>query len=659
MTPALDDELRSLRGRFGPQVVARLLRGDDDDRLRGIARAASDGSAEAVALLTQLQDTGLRSDPRAPIELARALASFSDQDAARAKLVAMVGAPAGLGGRRGDDATGDSDPVSRIELARAIAAMALAGSGQAKAVDELVRVSKTGGPGQAAAIAALVASGVSPYASNPEPPSSALSARYYGDSGDLRLLDALATAQARATDAPTRSAALLALANAGDQRALPAAKVMMGEQQDARLREAAAEAMTLLDAPERFHAVEVLLADAATASVGVRLAERVQDANVVHALMARMALLPPAERDSVVVALGHGRLDDALKALVSLLPDARLGPAAAHAIARSPHPGAMAAIEKIGDRRLAVRAYVLRRALRGETSGTMEGVVASLAASKDARDRAMAAMAAVAADASSLPRLLDDADPRVRRMAAMGARASGDARTEAVLLAALAKEKDEPTRVVLSAALRGGDPEGTVPTLVLVDRAEGAGPDAPLAVTALTVRATDDDEALKKKLDAFLASRDPLVRAYAARGLARSSVRDATGRLASAYRYEADVLVRRSIVFALAARRGDESAPARAQTLDYAARLDPDSVVRLAAKRTLASLPVTPDPVVREAAWLRVVAPEGSVMPQNLAASYVAADGTVAPLVFDDDGFALVLGVAPGEGRLILAPRVP
>jgi hypothetical protein len=37
----------------------------------------------------------------------------------------------------------------------------------------------------------------------------------------------------------------------------------------------------------------------------------------------------------------------------------------------------------------------------------------------------------------------------------------------------------------------------------------------------------------------------------------------------------------------------------------------------------------------------------------------VRSDGLAVPLVFDEDGFAIVAGVPPGDARLVLAPRLP
>lgn len=666
-----DEESRSLRKRFGAGMAERLMHvtDDDDDRLRGFARASADGSAEAISLLTSVPDASLRPDPRAMVELARALAPFVDQESVRVRLLGLTSAPVGAGGRRGDEVGGADDPIAKVELARNTAALAIASSGDAKAIEELMKFARASGTGQLAAANALTAYGISPYTAKLEVPGSPVAAWLYAESGDLRLLNPLlATATAQA-DLQTRAAAIRGLAQAGDQRVAEVARRILGlddkktpAEPDPILRIASAEALALLDVPARYSAVAILLGNATTVQAGIKLAERVQSADIVAALMAHLGTLAdpdPAVREAVVGALGHGSSAEALKALVSLLPDARLGPVAAQAIARSPNAGAMGAIEKMTDKRLAARAYVLRRAVRGETSSTMEDAIATLARSKDVRDRAVGTFAVVAADPSKLDAALADADPRVRRMAAMGVRATASSNTDQKLLAALAREKDDATRIALSSALSSGDPSSLVPTLALVDRADSGGPDAPLAALAIAARARLEDEALRTKVMALLASRDPVMRAHVVRGLASSPAPDATGMLADAYRYEVDANVRRAIVSAIASRELDQSSPSRKWVLATAARLDPDGLVRLVARRANASLPPNPAAVVRECAWLRVVAPPGAAMPTDLTASYVGADGLAVPVVFDDDGYALVLAVAPGEGRLLLAPRVP
>jgi hypothetical protein len=196
-----------------------------------------------------------------------------------------------------------------------------------------------------------------------------------------------------------------------------------------------------------------------------------------------------------------------------------------------------------------------------------------------------------------------------------------------------------------------------VPTTTLLDRAQAGGPDAPLAALALARRA---DEELAPKVDALLASRDPVMRAHVARGLAASKAPDVVGRLARAYTWEAVGEVRRALIEALATRSGEEqAAPSSRDALELAAHLEPDRVTRAMAKRTLAGREPPKRSPGREVAWLRVMPAEGAALPRELTGAFIDASGVALPVVFDEDGYALVPGLSPGDTRLRLAPRLP
>jgi hypothetical protein len=228
------------------------------------------------------------------------------------------------------------------------------------------------------------------------------------------------------------------------------------------------------------------------------------------------------------------------------------------------------------------------------------------------------------------------------------------------MLQRLGTERDDATRQVLAVGLLGGDSDGLLTTTWLVDRAESGGADAPLSAYALARRA---DEPIERKVGQLLASKDAVLRAHAARGLAHAVLPDASGRLANAYAYETDVMVRRAIVSALVARTGDASAPARKSTLELAAQLDPDGPTRQAARGGVdkAEAMVTPlgAPIAHEAAWLRVTLDGGGPPADAYVGSVVRSDGVAVPIAFDDDGFAIVPGLPPGDARLVLAPRLP
>jgi HEAT repeat protein len=667
----------NLRAHVGTDFTARLLRSSDpDERIRGIQRAASIGTAETVALLVQATEASpaVRSDPRALIELARALSRFADQERARGALLAIVntGSPGGIAGRLPQPGrTGaeglsleEGDPVARAELARQIAAIALARSGVDRALEQLYGVARGGGSGQAAAMLALVLQpprdpGFFGTAGTTMPASVV---RMLGQLGDLRALEILHAAT-RTSDVGVRGAALVALAELGDERTIALARTAIAES-DARLRAAAGEAFVLLSAPERFKATAALVSDEATAAIGIRLAERVYNAEITKLLAARAIDHPDRElRAAAIRALGRSPEPAAATALAApaIMADATFGYFAALALARSPAPNAMQVVTALAGAKataaLGVRAYVLRALVRGERSDAGESLLARLAASKDGRERALGTFGRIALGALSVEAAVTDADPRVRRAAAMASLARPAARSSRALLRQLAAERDEATRQVLAVGLLDGDADGLLTTTWLVDRSESGGADAPLSAYALSRRA---DEPVERKVGQLLASKDAVLRAHAARGLGAGALADASGRLASAYAYETDVVVRRAIVGALVERAFDATAPARRSTLEMASQLDPDASIRQAARLGLASVPAPLGAAfANDAAWLRVTLESGPPPGDVFVGSVVRSDGVAVPVAFDDDGFAIVPGLPPGESRLVLAPRLP
>ncbi len=660
------DDPSDLRARFGAEKAAHLLRSTDaDERLRGLERAASLDTPETVALLIQQMDSSAptKADPRAKIAIARGLAGHVDQPAARAALLLLVGLPT----PRPTPERAEADEPSyapRMELARRIAALALAESGEVHAVEALVAIAANGrasmspSPGAAAAMAALEAYPPGGSATWAKAMSAGM-ARLVALTGDLRTTDALLDA-AKGTDTTARVAAIEALGALGDPRVLEIASGLL-DHDDPRVRIAATTALVVLGAPSAPRAVEALLADDATAGHGLELATRAHGAGVVKALAARAAVAAdPVVRSAAVAALGRDPTAEGIEALSALLNDALLRADVADAIARSPSPAAMKAIEHMATtpatRRLAARAYVVRALTRHESSASLERTLADLVRSSDGKDGAVGVFAQIALGETAASAWLDDRDPRVRRAAAMGAGMRGmgklgeGART---LLTRRTNEKDPPTRTVLGAGLVDGDPSGLVTTGALRSCAHGGGADAPLCTLALARRASPAET---DEVDLLLASRDPIIRAHAAAGLAGSEDPTRGGRLAAAYTYEPDPLVRSAIIDALAAVPRD--APSVADTVALAARLDPDPAIRWSA----AHLPAVRSPALKrddgDIAWIHLVEPTGAPPPEGETGALLRADGLAIPIVFDADGDALVPGVPPGSARLLLAPRL-
>ena len=703
-TPAALPGPNSLLVHFGADAAMRLMRSPDaDERLRGVERAAAMHTLEGLALLERaartsgpggldprLPDEGIaRRDPRALLATVQGLAAWTDNEGARAALEELVRAPSEAlaprsgAGRVHDAAALDTDDAERVTLARQEAAIALAGSGNPGALEALVASARSGGGEQEAALIALavhppsepvVLGGVALTT----PATIAMAVKI----GDLRTLDAILGVM-RASDPALRAAALIALGDAGDTRAAELARGALHDS-DARVRVAAVDALARLATPDAAPAVEELIADDATALDGLRIAQDVQGDGITRAAAARAAAsADPALRDAAIAALGRQTAPSAVRALVELAAAPRIEGDAIGAIARSPSPAALEALEAMAmgrvqsgnatapggpegagpdaaSRRLAARAYFVRRFMRGDRSHRLDGLLESLAASRDARDRAVGMQALVALGERPVDEALSDPDARVRRAGAMGALGRWDARIAEKLVARSALEPDEASRRVLALGWleASGD---AVPTSVLVERALAGGADAPVATFALARRS---DETLVAQVDALLQAHDPVLRAQAARGLGESQGSDAGGRLSRAYAWEADARVRRAIVSALAVRAARDAPGAQAAregVLDLAARLDPDPVTRWTAATVLRSPASTrvDRTGTREVAWIRLVAAESATPALDRTALLAESDGSALPIVFDDEGYALVPGVSPGEARLRLAPDSP
>ncbi len=679
-TPAAPTSAGTLRAHFGLEAATRLLRSPDPgQRLRGLERAAATHTPEALVLLQRAAGAGVpgafdprapieglaRTDPRALLAVVRGLARWADRESARSALAAIVSGPTQSFATRiaslpsSDPAADEAQGEERIFLARQEAAIALAQTGGQLALEALVALARSGGPGQSAALDALslyppvwpVLGGVALTT----PATIALAAAV----GDLRSLDAIDGAL-RASDAGLRASALAALGAAHDARAVQAARAAVHDP-DARVRVAAAEVLVQLGAPDAGPIVEGLVADDATAAAALHLAQQVQGEGVTKAAAARVEASADRElRAAALVALGRQVSPSSVGALVQVASDPLLAGDAACALAHSPSAAAMPALETLADnpatRRLAARAYFVRRMVRAERSARLDALLESLASSPDARDRAVGTQALVALGERPLGPALRDPDPRVRRAAAMGS-PSAPGETSAALIAALSVETNEATRQVLALGLLDERAARGVPTSALVDRAESGGPDAPLSALALARRL---DEADAPRVEALLASHDPLLRVHAVVGLAQSGAPDATGRLARAYAWEPRAEVRRAILSAMSSRdTSAASAPSRRETLEWASRLDPDRVVRRVAAGALGG-EATPIRKPRgDVAWIRLVPAEGTSLPREVTGALVGADGLARPIAFDDDGYALLPGVSPGEADLRLAPNLP
>ncbi len=675
-TPAASGTIPGLRAHFGLDAAVRLMRSaDPDERLRGLERAATIHTPEALALLERAASAAApggfdpraptegvaRRDPRALLVVVRGLAAWADHESAREALAEILSAATHSMSTQlatsSDPAMQEVVGLSRVRLAREEAAIALARSGHPLALEALLSAARSGGPAQEPALQALAsfppATGLFGGVALTTPGTIALAV----GTGDLRALDSVEGVLA-ASDPGVRAAAFAALGTAGDARVAPAAREALRDRNRA-VRVASAEALVRLGTADAGQAVEGLVADDETALDGLRLARSVQTAGVTRAVAARAAAsADDLTRVTAVEALGRQSDALAVEALVALVEDPPLAGDAADALARSPSLAALPALERLaslsGKRRLAMRAYFVRRSVRGERSRALDSLPGALAASADPLDRALSAQVRVALGERTLASGLGDPDVRVQRAAAMGALALSPAERDRACSAGLPPVHDDAAQQVLS-FLAGEADDGSIPTRELLERARAGGADAPPCAMALARRGDDD---LASQIDALLASPDPVLRAEVARGLGGSHSPDATGRLARAYLFEPAVDVRRALVQALAARTVDAGAPERQGALSLAASLDPDRVTRDTAARAQAGLAPAGSNALREVAWVRLVAAAGAALPAATTATLTGADGITRPVVFDDEGYALVGGLPPGEARVRLASRV-
>jgi hypothetical protein len=655
-------EYVSLGDVLGDGATERLLQSFDvEDRIRGLERLTPSPAPETLARLVRFKDDAIGSngDPRLFLVLVRALARQVDRPVARAALLGIVrasAAPSAPSGPEMNPVASDRARTARWTLARRQAALALASSERPDAVRSLFDATRDGDADRvAAAVDALTA--FPPEAIDTYPRTLSIAAiDVIGATGDLRMLPAVRAASA-SSDPVVRAKSLLVRATLGDVDSVGTAQSWRHDP-DAGVRTAAAEVLVGFASPEAASAVGDLVGDDATVVDGLRLARRCASEEVTKALAARViASAEPRERIAAATALGRQATPSSLRVLLSLTADPTLAGSAAEAIARSPNGGAMATIEALASRpdaeRLALRAYLVRRFTRAERSDRLDDLAARLANSGDGRDRAVATQLRVALGEEPLDAALADADPRVRRAAALAVVANAGAENAERLLRRLLVERDETTRVLLAGALaQSREPSGLSSATLRAHLAAGDIA-APLAAFVLGRRADSAPD-----LHELFAAEDPVVRAALMRGLGANRAPNVPAELAAAYLWEPDLDVRRAAVFALAEGHAGGAHPAAREALELAAQLDPDPQNRAVAARSLAGAPVDSVSAIAEVAWLALVRAPDATLPREVAGLVVTRGGIPVPVVFDDDGFALLPGASPDGARLRLAAHL-
>ncbi len=438
------------------------------------------------------------------------------------------------------------------------------------------------------------------------------------------------------------AAVLDALADADDGRALPLAKAQLTSD-DGNVVAAAVRVLVRLGAKERFSAVEQIIASENFGRLGLQLAPAAPTAKTVAATIARRdAPADPEERELARAALAK---IDAPKAAESLAkhaldlrdPASRIDtPGLDDALALGRNPSAVVD-ERIGELAkkndaLAFVAYASAALTRGTTPEGFAAFLEAGATSKDPARRQRAAFAAVALLGGSGTRLStsEDVPTRAGALAALG-------RTERGRTAAISGFSNEKRERAL--------------------RAMSVFPDAPLAAEAWASRAERDELAA---LGTALRTGTRFQKVHLSSGLARATLPAATGLLARAALDETDVVVRRALVRALAARP-ETTAPVRTEALATLAATDPDREVRAVAAAADQGAPIPDAPHgLRRLVVLRITGEgDGSATKMPLSqfrALWVDGRGRARPISFDDDGFAFAVTDDDGDGTLLLAP---
>ncbi len=653
LSPESSGHATNFRGHFGADLVSwELLRSPIlEERLRALDRLNAIGTPEAVAFLVRATDSrpGEMIDPRELLVQARALAKFSDQEKVRLALVSIMNAEA----MRERNVSLESGSDALYELTRDTAALALAKSRTGRAYELLFAQMKEGSPSRNAARNAVIAL---------PPPGLAflgdgkalegLGVRALGQLSDLRSVRFLRPLLS-STAADLRANAAKSLGQLGDEPSLVAIRALSVDP-DPLVRAAATDALVSLAAPDRVQAVTRLFDDERTVRDGVALSPKAFDDHVVELLHARAVVnIAPRVRLDAIDALGKIASPSAVRALFELAQDPTIAFESVFALARNPDPGALASLALLvnspGQRTLAIRGYVARVLRSGERQKDIDRTVLAMKTASRASERALAAFARVALGDDPIDVFLSDPAPSVQHAAAMGLLSLPVAARMAGFrpLTRAANVRRDP---ILTALAANGLVTEEVPLAFAMNRAMSGAVDAPLYARVVGERVKDTDDV---RIGRLLGSASPLVRLGVVRGIgARTDDAHTAGILRDAYRFETDARVRFQLVRALVRL---SASPARRETLDLAAALDPDPKVRAFGRSNAA---VRAAAFEHEATWMRLVSGEGET-PSPFLAQIVRPDGETTVILFDNEGHAILGAVPSGESELLLAPQPP
>jgi hypothetical protein len=641
----------TLRRRLGVDVADALLTSQDpEERQRGFERLSSVGTAQALdSLLKVFEPGGAARSARDRLIAVRALAPHARLPAARELLVRVM---VGVG-------SNPDRPEAIDGLIEHAAALALAASGDDGALSALGKALRQ--PGHVAdtardALLAFPPRNLQLIAQSRSAPTNAL-VSLLGELGDPRAIPALRDI-VRSAAPDVRAEAAVVLGQFGVTETIELARHWLAHESSPDLHLAAARILIELHAPDAAAAVRGLLANEATRSAAIELANSASLPELSSTLEQLSRQSEGDERSALLAALGLAGTREAFSFLGGALSARETSSAAALALALAPSKGAEATLSQAlgaqGTRRVAVRASVAHYAALGRTPSGLSSALAALGSSRDPADLAVFFQASAILSPDRTASLLKRAS--VSEVRALG-RAALLPEAARALAERLASEPNEALQSALSSCLASPDAAELVPTDVLLALLDARGLAAPLAARALAAR---DSPTLRPKVLALLASDDALLRSHVALGLARSEESSALGVLERAYRFETDDTVRLALVQSLAARRE----PARRRALALARTLDRSSAVRDAAALGLAGAEPASRSSGPASAWLDFRSsarekpasrPEPATNDATPAALVMTSNGLAVPAFADPDGILLLPALPTGPLSLRLA----
>jgi cellulose synthase operon protein C len=635
----------SLRSRLAFERAQTLLTSEDiADRVRALERLGGTKAPRAIErLIVALQPGSGAPTAEERLTAVRELSFHSEEASVRRALARVVGG----------HAASSNEPNALDQLSQATAALSLSRAGTPDALAALAKALSGGGAPARAAKGALVAYpprklGVLLAAVVVPTEEFAEALAELADQRGFETLRALV----RRAAPEVKAKAAVGLTELGDYETVLLARAWVHPSNAEVLRIAGARILVLVRSPEAGVALRSLLDDDRTWRAALALVlEAAPTQGLAPSLSRRLAAADAGDEAvaDLIAAIGRGGGADAVQALERELGDALRRPFALDALRRMPDEEATRALERaLGKRelrRLAALALAVRRVEGGAVPATLEGTLRSLETSQERDDRVSGAICRALLEPRRIPSLLRASDVRIQGggAALLNLGTPGDYRLAAALLP---RASDRDARTALAFALSDEDSERFVPTETLLALVDDKSPATPLAARALSAR---DEERTRASVDALVESSDPTIRFHAMLGLGRSSMSDASGRLAAAYRFEVDSRVRWAVISALS----HHSTRTARRTLEIAAALDPDEASRSAARLALGGAVFG---VAARGRFTLFSSAAGATFERRPTA-VKTPDGLTLPSVPGPDGLVLGVGlpsgsrVAPGHER--------